>query len=158
MRRRKSRFLKHGNLPGILCLVGSKRYPGQFTDQRVEAAKSDPTIFVYDQRSWDVLPPDRFSGVWFSVFIGNDHQQPRILGAGEKGPEELVMQVPVEYREDFERDIHEALREIGGVSTLAAYPYLTNREAVAKCFGKHRSIRPLAAIRVATCRRSWDCG
>jgi hypothetical protein len=68
-------------------------------------------------------------------------RSPRILAAGESGhSKELVMRVPIEYREDFERDIHEALREIGGVSTLAAHPYFTNREAVAKCFGKHKSV------------------
>lgn len=29
-RRRASRFMKNGNLPGVLCLVSSRRYPGQW--------------------------------------------------------------------------------------------------------------------------------
>ncbi len=38
-RRRKSRFMKKGKLPGVFCLVSSKRYPGQFTDIKTEEAK-----------------------------------------------------------------------------------------------------------------------
>lgn len=143
VRRRKSRFMRRGRLPGLLCLVGSKRYPGQFTDQRMAAAASDPTIFVYDRRTWDVLPEDRFSGKWFSVFIGDTQRQPRILGDGESLDDvdrALELRVPLEYREDFSRDIHEALREIGGVSTLSVHPYFVNREAVASSFGSRKSI------------------
>ena len=143
VRRRKSRFMRGGRLPGLLCLVGSKRYPGQFTDQREAAAASDPTIYVYDRRTWDVLPEDRFSGKWFSVFVGDTHRQPRILGADESlcdADRTLELRVPLEYSEDFRRDIHEALREIGGVSTLASHPYLMNREAVSACFGRRESI------------------
>ena len=33
-RRRASRFLHHGRLPGLLLLVSSRRYPGQFTDRK----------------------------------------------------------------------------------------------------------------------------
>lgn len=142
-RRRKSRFMKCGILPGVLCLVGSKRFPGQFSDERMEAAKKDATIFVYDKRTWDVLPADRFSGIWFTVFIGDDARQPRILNPDEKldtANSEQLMKVPVEYLEDFKRDIHEALREVGGISTMAVHPFFTNREKVAACFGRRRSI------------------
>ncbi len=140
-RRRKSRFMRKGKLPGLLCLVSSKRYPGQFTDQKIKEAEQDPTIYVYDKRTWEVLPEDRFSGKWFTVFIGDQARQPCILGSEESAKnQELLMKVPVEYRDDFERDIHEALREIGGISTMATHPYFANREAVARCFGRRRSI------------------
>jgi hypothetical protein len=143
VRRRKSRFMRRGRLPGLLCLVGSKRYPGQFTDQRVAAAQTDPTIYVYDKRTWEVLPEDRFSGDWFDVFVGDCYRQPRILAPGETLPDSdqpLILRVPTEYRDDFMRDIHESLREIGGISTLAAHPFFSNREAVAACLGRRRSI------------------
>lgn len=143
VRRRKSRFMRRGRLPGLLCLVGSKRCPRQFTDQRVESAKTDPTIYVYDKRTWEVLPEDRFSGEWFDVFIGDARRQPRVLTANESLPEvdqPLRLRVPKEYQDDFRRDIHEALREIGGISTLAVHPFFTNREAVAACMGSRTSI------------------
>lgn len=153
VRRRKSRFMQKGRLPGVLCLVGSKRYPGQFTDQRVEAAKEDRTIYVFDKRSWEVLPEDRFSGEWFRVFTGDPYRQPRVLAEGEEveaRDHELVMRVPIEYREDFLRDPHEALREIGGISSLAVHPFFVNREAVADCFGRHQSILDRTEVELKT--------
>lgn len=148
-RRRKSRFMKAGLLPGILCIVSSKRYPGQFTDVKEAEARKEikekgfTKTFIYDKRTWEVLPKDRFSGEWFRVFIGDDSRQPRILDDGEVLPQlddTLVMPVPLEYKNEFESDIMDALREIGGVSTLASHPFFTNREAVAAAFGKVESI------------------
>jgi hypothetical protein len=63
VRRRKSRFMAAGGrLPGMVCLVSSKRYPGEFTDRKqVEAheelARSGKTgIFVYDRTLWQIKP------------------------------------------------------------------------------------------------------
>ena len=57
-RRRASRFLKLGRLPGLLCLVSSRRYPGQFTDvkererRRQIEATGQTSIYLYDRRLW----------------------------------------------------------------------------------------------------------
>ena len=83
-RRRKSRFLMGGEqLPGILCLMSSKRYPGQFTDQKMEEAK-DPAsrIYVYDKRTWDIRPSKYANSKWFQIFIGDNFRKPRILEEG----------------------------------------------------------------------------
>ena len=55
-RRRGSRFMRRGRVPGLLCLVSSRRYPGQFTDRkeaerRRQLAETDRTsIYLYDRR------------------------------------------------------------------------------------------------------------
>ena len=148
-RRRKSRFMKQGKLPGILCLVSSKRYPGQFTDIKEREAKEEiakygsTSIYIYDKRVWEIAPPDRFSGRWFQMFIGDDSRKPRILDADEvvQGIDAaLVMDIPEEYRPDFERDPMNALRDIAGVSTLALFPFFQSREDVNEMFGQHLSI------------------
>lgn len=142
-RRRKSRFMKQGRTPGLFCIVSSKKYPGQFTDIKEAEAREDirkfgkSSIYVYDKRTWDVLPADRFSGKWFKVFIGDQARKPRIMDDGEPikaGDEALVIDVPVEYRTEFERDIMNALRDIAGVSTLALFPFFQSREHVAEMF------------------------
>lgn len=150
-RRRESRFMRKGVLPGILCLVSSKRYPGQFTDTKVKEhenqlkATGKSSIFVYDKRTWEVLPQDRFTGETFPVFIGDMSRKPRIMIPEEIKDMEatlrdpLILMVPSEYRVSFDKDIHEALREIGGVSTLARHPYFVNTEAVAGAFGRVES-------------------
>lgn len=149
-RRRKSRFMRGGKLPGMLCLVSSKRYPGQFTDVKEEESRREMTetgrtsIYIYDKRTWEVLPPERFSGTWFRVFVGDMSRPPRILEEGDEvgdGDLDLVMDVPeTEYRRDFERDIYNALREICGVSTMAKRPFFTRVDLVAQCFGKVKNL------------------
>lgn len=144
-RRRKSRFMRKGRVPGIFCIVSSKRYPGQFTDQKAEEAKTDPTIYIYDKRTWDVLPSERFSGNWFKVFIGDTTRKPRVLEEGEKiDPVDveggLVVDVPEDFRTEFQNDMMNALRDIAGVSTLAHHPYMLNVEAVNACFGAGHSV------------------
>lgn len=140
-RRRKSRFMENGKLPGILCLVSSKKYPGQFTDQKMEEAKSDPTIFVYDKRVWDIKPHDFAHQGWFYVFVGDLTRKPRILADQEVVPDpdrHLVVAVPKEFRVDFEKDVINALREIAGVSTLARHPFFLEVDKVAKSFHKEQ--------------------
>lgn len=141
-RRRESRFLQLGSLPGMLCLVSSRNYPGQFTDKKEAEAKTNPRIFVYDKRTWEVRP-ERFSGNMFGVFIGDATRKPFILQPDQKvavKDEHLILQVPVEYREQFENDLLNALRDIGGVATLALHPFMLKTEAVAAAFGKVQSI------------------
>jgi hypothetical protein len=142
-RRRKSRFMQGGRMPGILCLVSSKRYPGQFTDLKEEEAKKDPTIYIYDYRVWEIKPEGSFTGEMFDVFIGDMSRKPRVLVAGDEVAYEdrpLVKSIPEEYRVDFDKDIVNALREIAGVSTLARFPFMIDVEKVSGAFGKHESI------------------
>lgn len=137
-RRRKSRYMKQGRMPGLLCLVSSKRYPGQFTDTKIEEAKTDPTIYVYDKRVWDIKP-DSFSKTKFSVFIGDEFRRPRILEDKEKVPskdKDLLVEIPEDFRIDFQKDIVNALREMAGVSHLSKSPFFTNPEALARMLDK----------------------
>lgn len=138
-RRRKSRFMKQGKLPGVFCLVSSKRYPGQFTDQKAIEAEQDPSIYIYDKRTWDVLPEKNFSGDWFNVFIGDLSRKARILEDNDpmdrKKNKDLIIEVPVEYREEFKTDMLNALRDIAGVSTLAQHPFIMDNDAVSAGFG-----------------------
>ena len=142
-RRRQSRFMVQGRLPGMLCLVSSKQYPGEFTDRKMAQALTDPTIFVYDKRVWEVKPEGTFSGVWFPVFVGDETRKPRLLGPTEPVAEtdrDLVVDVPEEYRAAFEEDLLAALRDIAGVSTQALYPFLPDSDAVNEAFGKVASV------------------
>jgi len=142
-KRRKSRFGKGGKVPGMLCLVSSRRYPGQFTDVKEAEQREDirkygkSSIYIYDKRTWEIKPPGSFSDERFKVFIGDEARRPRILEPGEyeKLPESydgLVMDIPVDFIDDFERDILGSLRDIAGVATLAKHPFIVNRESISK--------------------------
>ncbi|QHJ74583.1 hypothetical protein VH22019_00019 [Vibrio phage VH2_2019] len=138
-RRRKSRFMKGGHVAGLLCLVSSRKYPGQFTDKKEEEAKKDGTIYVYDKCTWDIKPEGTFTGEWFKVFVGDGTRKPKILKTGEEalyGVEDahLIKDIPIEYISEFETDMVNALREIAGVSTLASHPFILNTDAIKPCF------------------------
>jgi hypothetical protein len=150
-RRRESRFMEKGKLPGLLCLVSSKRYPGEFTDTKMAQAEKElketgrTSIFIYDKRSWDVKDLDKFSGQWFDLFLGDANRKPRVLKDGEAdtfadADKKLITKIPLEYRQKFEDNILDAVRDIAGHSTLALNPFIMNVEAVANCFGTVPSI------------------
>lgn len=147
-RRRESRFMKMGSMPGMLCLVSSRNYPGQFTDKKEAEARAQiertgkTTIFIYDKRRWEVKPED-FCGQWFNVFVGDATRKPRILVEGEEiadDDRDLVIAVPIEYYSQFENDLLPALRDIAGVATQALHPFMAKTDAVAACFGRVQSI------------------
>ncbi len=142
-RRRESRFLKGGELPGMLCLVSSKRYPGEFTDRKIEEAKSNPGIYVYDKRVWEVKPEGTYLGPTFRVFCGDETRKPRVLEDDEEPLESekpRVMDVPIEHRHQFEADILQSLRDIAGVNTFGLHPFILDKDKIAACFGRTRSI------------------
>jgi len=142
-RRRKSRFMEKGKLPGMLCLVSSKKYPGQFTDTKIEEAEREvaefgkSTIYVYDKRTWDILPESTWIGKWFKVFIGDITRKPYILDETKNNDHlepELVVDVPIEYKSEFTNDMMNALRDIAGVSTLASIPFMSNLDKLNEAF------------------------
>lgn len=151
-RRRKSRFSKQGKMPGLLCLVSSKRYPGQFTDLKTEEANQElqhrgkTRIYVYDKRVWDVKPAGSFLKEKFPIFIGDESRKPRVLTTEEatkllEGDDSaLVDWIPMDFYTEFNTDIIKALQDIAGHSTLARHPFLMNTELVAACFGKVQSV------------------
>jgi hypothetical protein len=144
-RRRKSRFMQAGrNIPGLLCVVSSKRIPGEFTDTKMEEAKENPRIFVYDKRVWDIKP-HAFCGDMFPLFVGDAVRRPRVLTEqeAEELPEQdmhLLDHVPVEFAQEFKEDITKALRDIAGHSTLATAPFMPNSEMVVSNFGKGHNV------------------
>lgn len=141
-RRRKTRFQTGGRAPGILCLVSSKRYPGEFTDMILEDAKTDPSIYVYDKRVWDIKPPGSFSPLKFPVFVGDASRKAKVLEPEEtKGIEpHLLVWVPDDFRKEFKDDLTGSLRDIAGVGTISRYPFFSNTDAVGQSFAGGTSI------------------
>ena len=128
-----------------MSLECRRNYPGQFSDVVEERAKKDPRIFVYDKRQWEVRP-ERFSGETFKVFVGDQSRNPRILEDSDvvaAQDERLVWDVPIEFKSKFEDGLMGAVRDILGLSTMALFPFMTNADAVARCFGK---VQPLCSL------------
>lgn len=141
-RRRSSRFMDQGEVAGMLCLVGSKKYPDDFLHDKLAEARDEPKrIHTYDEVLWDVKPW-AYGKKRFRVFLGDLTRKPRILEEGEElpGDEALIMRVPIEFRPEFERDMLGALRDVAGHSVLSIHPFILNRDKLAAVFRKVRAV------------------
>lgn len=135
-RRMKSRFSRQGQLPGMLFIVSSKKTKDDFTAKLIRSMKTDPSMFVRDYAQWDVKPEEFFTAQKFPVLCGNESTPSKILTEDEAAvlrSKELdeglvILDVPEEFRSDFENDLEGAIRDIGGISTVAMSPFIQRRE------------------------------
>lgn len=133
-RRMKGRFMKRGKMPGLIILASSKTHVDSFTDRFIRKSVDDPTVFVVEHAAYEVRPPEHFSGDKFRVAIGNETQMSRVLSEYEPNPEGMkVIEVPVEYKVDFEEDTDQSIRDVAGFSTVSISPFLARRERIIEC-------------------------
>lgn len=148
IRRMKSRFMQQGKLPGLLLTVSSSLYPDDFTEYRIQRAKeeNDERVFWRRYSQWTPKPKHFYVGDVFKLSLGNHATRARVIhNPGEKDYDaELddlekieeqgiqIVDVPVEYRQDFDRDIDMAIRDIAGYPTLATHPFFRDMAPVAE--------------------------
>jgi hypothetical protein len=139
--RMKSRFARKGKVPGKLCIVSSSNYPDDFTDRKVKEAEKDPTIFVYRKAQWEALPADRFSDKTFLVELGDDTRRSRVIASRiDAIKPDNVIEVPEDYRKQFERDIESAVRNLAGMPTGVKNPFITRREKIKDAIDRHIAV------------------
>lgn len=134
--RMESRFLKkhHDSLPGRMWLDSSKYDQASFLQQYVKNSVSDPKVKVFDYAIWEVLGHKNiYSGKTFKVFVGDRIRDPFIVERPEQTrniDDALVIDVPIEYKRNFELDINNALRDLAGKGTSSVYTYITSAEKI----------------------------
>ena len=68
-RRMESRFMRQGELPGILFLVSSKKSEHDFLEQYMMTQKDNPNVFIVDEPLWNVKPKENYCGKTFKVAL-----------------------------------------------------------------------------------------
>lgn len=159
-KRRRSRFMHQGKLPGTLFLVSSSRYPDDFTEVKAAEAEmcggKDDSIFVSSKSLWEGRGREKYAEEEFVVLLGNERQRPRILEEGEQIPENVEhIRVPEDLRSEFDKDVGGAIRDFAGRTTLASRPFIHNRESVYECMAladayAYQSIIPMEEIDLET--------
>lgn len=145
-RRMKSRFERNGKLPGMLFIVSSKKTSDDFTARRIRESESDPAVFVRDYALWEVKPEEYYSSARFWVLVGNEHVPSKMVENDEElqkvrasMPEgAILIDVPEDFRNDFERDLEGAIRDIAGCATVAVSPFINRREKIDAAIDRSR--------------------
>lgn len=134
-RRIRSRFQRFGKLPGLLIGASSKTTKDSLTEQFIREAvqKNDTTMFVRDYSILDVKP-EAFSNKKFRVLVGNEIYSSKILAEDEEvlHHDPAIVEVPEEFRKDFELDILSSLRDLLGISTNAIHTFINKVEKLQK--------------------------
>lgn len=136
-RRMDSRYRKTGeNFPCTLWLISSKQETSDFLESHIEQNRNNKTTLVIEAAIWEVhYHKGIYSGETFKVFIGDDNKDPFILGSGDVPPHlesSRIIEAPVEYRTQFETDLHGSLKDLAGVSTSSVFKLFRRRQSIYK--------------------------
>jgi hypothetical protein len=136
----KSRFVNNGSSLGRLFLVSSKQDELSFIETFIAKMKKSGEILVFDVPIWEVKPKYFYKGTKFPVAIGDAYRHSRLI---EKEDVDTyvkdgfkVINVPTEFRHDFERDINIALRDIAGESIAGSrkHKLFASEQFIRECF------------------------
>lgn len=145
IRRMKSRFnARGGKIPGKLYMVSSAYHPEDFTETKLkerdeQLAKTGKTfIYVMKLAHWESYPPHKLSRIKFLVDKGDEMRPPKLLDKIEDAVDPTtVIEVPMDYRNEFERDIEAALRDVAGIPVGVTGKYIRQRDKLALALKTH---------------------
>lgn len=147
VRRMKSRFNDRGKVPGKLFLISSANYPGDFIDRKIKEAEAEvarhgkSNIFVVRYPQWGTIPEDRLSEGHFLVEVGDETRNSRIVETkAEAVDPDKVIEIPIDYKKEFEADIEAAIRDVAGVPVGGVSAFIKNRETIEKAAKSHAAL------------------
>lgn len=135
VRRMQSRFMgKGGKLPGHVWLDSSNTDDESFLENHIKDSATSDQIRVYSYAVWEVKSHmGLYSGETFKVFIGSSDRDPFIV----RNPKQIIgideariIDVPVEFRSQFEQDINNSLRDIAGQSTVSSTSFIPSKARI----------------------------
>jgi hypothetical protein len=125
--------IDHWNFFGKIVADSSAQYSDDFTSQKKEEAKTDPSILIIERTIWDAQPPDKINPNQpkFLVEVGDNHRLSRIINSIEDALDpESVIEVPEQFRKQFEADIEQSLMNYAGITTAVVGSFLPYKKAI----------------------------
>lgn len=131
----ESRFMgKGGVLPAHMWLVSSKSDEAGWLQTHINKMREQQHVQVFEYPIWEILKEKGiYSGKTFKVFVGDKTRDPFIVDRPEKiiGIDEaLIIDVPVEYQQDFINDIFRSLQDLAGCGTWSSFNFLPSAELI----------------------------
>jgi hypothetical protein len=109
--------------------------PSDFTERKKTEAHTDKGIFVRDYAAWETRPASSYMPGRFQVEVGDTTKRSCVLTGDETDVNrESVLEVPMDFKDAFDKDPEGAVRDYGGISTLAVTPSIVRRDLVAAMF------------------------
>ena len=158
--RGKSRFVVNNEDYTFNVLVSSSMYESSFTEDRIKESAGDDNVMVFDAKIWEVKNVDTYSKEKFVVFSGNELIDPVICNSVAEvnyirahyrlpevkcdTPNEAIqdiqdydikkrfIEVPMNFKKEFEGNIIQALQDIAGVPVAATGKLLSNRDSYSR--------------------------
>ena len=104
-RRIRSRFLDKG----LLIMISSPRHREDFLERKLAEAERNPKIYASRKATWELKPVGTHCGETF---------------------EHRGLLVPIEYREEFDRNAHRAMRDLAARPLEAFAPFFPDAEVL----------------------------
>jgi len=140
-RRLESRFVIRGETLGRFYLVASKQKRLAFLNAFIAKYKNSKNVMVVDIPLWEAKPASLYCGKKFSVSVGDIYNPPKVLKTEEDIQSVTragyqILQVPIEYLDDFEKDAIGSLRDLGGVSVsqIRVSKLFPSESLLSKCY------------------------
>ena len=127
---------------GCISVVSSRAYLGDFTDTKIKQIEEDKkagkkiTTYVSTGSFWSFVPQyrkdgsQRFADERFYVAIGDKQNRTEIIPTDTDNKGRMVISVPVNFKDDFERDIEGALRDLAGMVSGSTGSYFSAPEII----------------------------
>lgn len=147
-RRIKGRFMQHGKVPGKMILISSTNKEGGFLHtrlQEVEAMKLEDRekVFIMKMSQWESFDGlDKYSPGIFLVEKGDGNKQSRIIESRHDAidPEDVI-EVPLDFLDEFEKDIDGAISDIAGEFVSGGRKkFIPYKEDIAKAVEIHKDL------------------
>lgn len=160
-RRMKGRFSSGGKALGKFFLLSSAQYPEDFVERRIKEATDagdlGTTVKVVRKSIWEakegveVQGKKVYSGQTFRVECGSERRGSRILDTYDRTTKEVtrreypdiegkILNVPIEWYDEFRRDTEGSVRDLAGEVTRAISPFMTNTDALYACFSQAKDV------------------
>ena len=145
-KRAKSRFMVGGRNFSLNMIISSPTYASSFISKLIDDNRTNPHAYIIEETLWTVKPKGTYSSEMFLVFKGTPTLDPQIVDTPDfintvlatmylpqrnfksnvpieclaDLPDEvqkLFIQIPIDFRKDFEIDLITALQDIASVPT-----------------------------------------
>jgi hypothetical protein len=149
-RRAKDTFTTRGHYPGRLIGLGSREYPNDWMDKRMDKLRDDPQVMILEYAQYETKPAKFFMQERFYVDVGGLGIPPRLLQRPELDsgykPVGKLLEIPKDFLRSYELDLYGALKDISGILLKASTnAFFKDPKMVMDCFSVDAAAHPFSA-------------